>query len=140
MIRNFNLDSDVERAKKIHAANELPENCFPNLTITDKDGKSVPNPLFIEKLVMEHEGHPALMSFLKIGSEVYLLMDHAIGTPEQRWIWLEELKEFMAARATQHGLEQMSCWIPKEIETSFEKRLVDLGFTKSPWSCYTLTL
>jgi hypothetical protein len=140
MIRDFDLDADMQRAKAIHAANELPENCFPNLTITDKDGKTVPNPLFIEKLVLEHEGRPALMSFLRVTSEVFLLIDHGVGTPEERWTWLQELKEFMSARAAQHGLEQMSCWIPKEIEASFEKRLADLGFTKSPWSCYTLTL
>jgi hypothetical protein len=140
MIRSFDLDTDVERAKEIHAANELPKNCFPNLTITDKDGKTVPNPLFIEKLVLEHEGHPALMSFLKVTSEVYLLVDHTIGTPEERWIWLEELKEFMANRAAAHGLEQMTAWIPREIEDSFAKRLEALGFVKSPYQSYTLNL
>lgn len=140
MIRNFDFDSDQERAKQIHAANELPENCFPNLTITDKDGKTIPNPLFIEKLVLEHEGCPALMSFLRVTSEVYLLVDHTIGTPEERWIWLQELKEFMAARAAQHGLEQMTAYVPADIDASFEKRLEDLGFVKSPWVSYTLNL
>lgn len=139
MIREFQ-DEDVKVARTIHAANELPENCFPNLTIKTPTGKEEPNPLFVVKSIYEHEGKPALMSFLKVTSELYLLVDHSVGTPEERWAWLQEFKEHMKHEAWRLGLEQMTAFVPREIEASFEKRLLDLGFVKSPWQSYTLNL
>lgn len=139
MIRKFE-DSDIPLARAIHIANELPENCFPNLTIQAPSGKEEVNPIFVTKAIYEHEGKAALMSFLKITSEVYLLVDHAVGTPEERWEWLKELTDHVKQEAWKLGLEQISCWIPPEIEVSFTKRLHELGFVKSPWSCFTLNL
>jgi hypothetical protein len=140
LIRNFDFDTDVERAKEIHAANELPENCFPNLTITIEDGETVANPLFIVKAVYEHQGKIAMMSFLKVTGELFLLLSHDTGTPEQRWQWLCEFKDWMKAEGARQGLEQLTAWIPPEIEESFGKRLLDLGFVRSPWISYTLNL
>ncbi len=139
MIRPFE-DHDVATARQIHEANGLDERCFPELTITTPKGNEEPNPLFVVKSVYEHEGKPALMSFLKITSELYLLVDHAVGTPEQRWEWLQEFKEHMKREAWRLGLEQMTCFVPQDIEASFEKRLHDLGFVKSPWQSYTLNI
>lgn len=139
MIRPFE-DSDVSAARAVHQANGLPENCFPNLTLPPENGETKPNPLFVVKAVYEHEGRPALMSFLKLTSEVYLLVDHTIGTPEERWAWLVELKDHMKEEAWKLGLEQMTAFVPREIEESFAKRLLDLGFVRSPWQSYTLNI
>jgi hypothetical protein len=139
MIRNFE-DSDIEKAREVHAANELPATCFPNLTQTSSAGKEEPNPLFVVKSVYEHEGRPALFSFLKITSELYLLVDHTVGTPEERWTWLQEFKEHVKCEAWRLGLEQMTAFVPREIEASFEKRLLELGFIRSPWQSYTLNI
>jgi hypothetical protein len=129
MIREF-MDSDIEILKSLHKANGLPANCLP-----DHD-----DPLFLVKSVLEHEGKPMMASFLKITSEVYLLVDHEEGTPEQRWAWVQELTEHMKREAWAKGLNEMSCWIPPAIEKSFGKRLTELGFVKSPWQSYTLNL
>lgn len=139
MIRDFE-DSDIPAAHAIHAANELPENCFPNLTVKSPEGKEEQNPLFVVKAIYEHEGKPALMSFLKLTSELYLLVDHTVGTPEERWDWLQEFRDYMLREAWIRGLEQMTAFVPREIEDSFEKRLLDLGFVKSPWQSYTLNV
>lgn len=139
MIRKFE-DSDLPTVRAIHEANALPENCFPNLTIKTPGGKEEINPIFVTKAILEHEGKPALLSFLKITSELYLFVNHKVGTPEQRWEWLKELKEHMKQEAWKLGLEQMTCFVPPEIEASFEKRLIDMGFIKSPWQSYTLNL
>lgn len=139
MIRDF-LQSDIPKAREIHAANELPENCFPNLTITTPAGKEEPNPLFIISKVYEHDGQPAMMSFLKITSELYLLLSHTVGTPEERFEWLKELKEEMKHEAWKRGLEQMTAFVPLDIEESFAKRLEELGFVKSAYSPWTLNL
>lgn len=139
MIRNFEQE-DIPRAREIHADNKLPENCFPNLTITTPTGKEEPNRLFIVNRVFEHEGRPAMMSFLKITSELYLILDHTVGTPEERLEWLKELKEDMKHEAWKHGLEQMTAFVPLDIEESFAKRLEELGFVKSAYSPWTLNL
>lgn len=139
MIRDFK-NEDMLVAREIHAASGLDERCFPNLTITTPKGEEILNPLFIVKGLYEHNGRPAVMSFLKVTSELYLLVDHAAGTPEERWEWLQELKEWMKGHAWKHGLEQMTAFVPSDVEKSFEKRLLDLGFVKSPWTSYTLNL
>lgn len=135
MIRSF-TEKDLATAHRIHQANALPEVCFPNLY--EPDGK--PNRLFVVKEVFEDQGRPVLMCFLKMTSELYLLIDHELGTPAERWEWLKEFKAHIEQMAWMLGLEQMSAWLPVEIEQSFGKRIEELGFVRSPWSCYTLNL
>jgi len=135
MIRDFS-PSDFENARIIHAANALPENCLPNLKVNTGE----PNALFVTRAVYEHEGAPAIMAFLKITAEVYVLVDHTIGTPEERWQWMRELNEHIKHEAWKLGLEQITAWLPPEIEESFAKRLIEMGYVKSPWSAYTLNL
>jgi hypothetical protein len=131
---------DLERAKIIHEANGLDERCFPQLTIKNTEGEEVPNALFVAKEVYEHEGSAVMFCFLKITSELYLLVDHDLGTPEERWEWLQDFKEHMKREAWRLGLDQMTAWVPADIEESFAKRLKDLGFKKSPWNSYTLNV
>jgi hypothetical protein len=129
VIREFQI-SDVERTREIHVANGLPDNCFPDLA----------DPLFVVKLAVEYEGKPVMASFLKGQSELFLVVDHTAGTPEQRWEWLQDMTVEMKRKAWELGLDQMSAWIPPEIADSFEKRLIELGFTESKWRCFTCNL
>lgn len=139
MIRPFE-DFDMPRALEIHAGNGLDARCFPNL-VMDVDGVEKPNPLFIVKAVKMHEGRSALMGFLKVTTEAYLLIDHTVGTAEERLEWLKEGMEYLKQRAWRHGIEQITCFVPTAIEPSFGPRLVnDLGFVKSPWQSYTLNV
>lgn len=137
MIREFNI-IDLEEVLAIHKANGLPENCFPDLYI--KIGEEYEkNALFTDRYVMEHEDQLRMACFLKATAEIYLVVDHTIGTPEERLTWLTEMKDFMADRARRRGYEQVSCWIPPDLEKSFAPRLIELGFQKS-WQSYTFNL
>jgi hypothetical protein len=138
MIRDYE-PKDLEIVRAIHKANDLPENCFPNLMIRIGE-EDVPNPLFIVKAIMEMNGKPVMASFLKGTAEIYLFVDHTQGTAEERWQWLKEFTEYIYHEAWKHGLEQITCWVPRKIEKSFRKRLKDLGFDRSPWSSYTLPI
>jgi len=138
-IRDFNED-DLEKAHAIHTANGLHENCFPNLIIRTAEGKDEANALFITRSVYEHDGKPAMMAFLKITAEIFLLVDHEMGTPEERWTWMQEFNAYIRHEAWKRGLEQLTCWIPPEIEESFAKRLTEMGYVKSPWTSWTLNL
>jgi len=138
MIRPF-TEKDLETAKEIHRANELPEGCLPQLNI-EVDGRTVPNPLFIINAVYEHQGVPAMMAFCKMQGELFLLLNHEVGTPDERWQWLLEFKGWFALEAWKLGLEQLSAWLPEEIDKSFAKRMEGMGFKKSPYVCWTLNL
>lgn len=129
MIREFTVN-DVPNARRVHEANGLPEECFPNLA----------DPLFVHKAIFCVDGRAAMSCFLKGTSELYLLVDHEIGTPEERWKWLVEFKEYMREAAWHLGLDQMTAFVPPEIEESFGKRLLDLGFVKSRFVPYTLNI
>lgn len=129
MIRPFEA-KDAERIREIHATNNLPAECLPDLS----------DPLILHTGIVEIEGRATIACALKGTCELYLFVDHSAGTPEERWQWMLELREYMIRQAWRLGLDQMSAWIPPEIEESFGKRLEEMGFQKSPWSCYTLQL
>lgn len=139
MIRPFEL-ADMERARQIHADNTLPECCFPDLMVEIEGGSEEPNPLFVEKAVYEVEGKAAMMCFLKIRSELWLLLDHTVGTPEQRMEWLKEFKTYMVRQAWMQGLDQMTAFVPADVEESFAKRLLELGFERSSFQAYSLNV
>ena len=129
MIREYQED-DILALQKIRIDNGLPPNCMPDPT----------DPLMLAKLVMEQDGKPVMATFLRGTSEIYLLVDHEHGTPEERWQQLQELKDYLVKEAWKLGLDQMTCWVPPEIEQSFSKRLLELGFQRSPWQSYTLNI
>lgn len=129
MIREVTAE-DMPRIREIHNENGLPENCFPDTE----------DPLCIAKLCVERDGKPVIASFLVGTAEIFLILDHSAGTPEERWKDLQDLTAAMKEAAWSKGLNQFSAWIPPEIERSFSKRLEALGFQKSPWSCFTMPL
>lgn len=120
--------------RDIHIAGGLPENCFPPILLDS----GVMDPLFVVNEVLEKDGQIAMASFLQATLEVYLIVDHTVGTPEQRWEWLQQLTQHMQAEAWGKGFDSMTAWLPREIERSFEKRMEALGFVPSPWKSWTL--
>lgn len=130
MIRPYDAKTDFEQLKEIHAANDLPEQCLPDLS----------NPLILHTGIVETEGRVVMSCSIKGTAELYLLVDHEAGTPEDRWKWMQELKEHIVQKAWELGLDSISAWIPNEIEPAFSKRLEELGFIRSPWSCYSLNV
>jgi hypothetical protein len=139
LIRNFE-DQDEVTVIQLMTANGLPIECLPDLRTRNVEGKIVANPLFVVKRVYEHQGQTAMLCFLKIRSELYLFVDHAAGTPEERWEMLVQFTEDMKVEAAKLGLDQFSAFLPPEIEESFGKRLIELGFQKSPFVCYSMNL
>jgi hypothetical protein len=129
MIRDF-LWSDIPAFIEIHKANELPDECLPPFG----------NPLFIVDRVLIPDAlqKPTMGIFVKVTSEVYLLLDHSAGTPQERWEWLKAITKDMRQQAWEKGLEEITAWIPTDLVDSFGPRIEELGFQKSPWQSYTL--
>lgn len=129
MIRAYEK-KDKEHLATIHGANGLPPQCLPNFD----------DPLILHTGVVDVDGKPVMSCSIRGTCELFLLVDHTAGTPEERWEWMKELREYIVHEAWRLGLDEMSCWIPSTIEDSFADRLLEMGFVKSPWSCYTLRL
>jgi hypothetical protein len=126
-IRPFE-DKDQAAIEEIHANSDLPGACMPDTS----------NPLFIIKQVVELQNQVALAAFVKIVSEAFLLVDHSVGTPAERWHALKCLAETMEVSAKLKGLEECTVWVPKELaESSFGSRLEDLGFIATDFKSYT---
>lgn len=139
MIRDFE-PWDLKKVKELLKANGLPEECMPDLIVVDKAGKKSKNPLFVVKRVYEVDGKTAMICFLKLRSELYFFIDHTVGTPQERWEWLKDFTEDMRQQAWKFGLDQMTAFVPPDVDESFKKRLVELGFQRSPWVPYTMNL
>lgn len=123
-------ERDSDAFAKIHKANGLPSVCLPDFD----------DPLFVIRHVAEIDGEIAMGGFIRLIGEAYLLLDHTVGTPEQRWQTLQALTDCVEASARIKGLSDYSCWIPNELAKSFGPRLEELGLIKSPWTCFSKVL
>lgn len=121
---------DRDTTQTVHKQNGLHLACLPDTE----------NPLFVTKQVAEIDKQFALAIFIKVIGEAYLIMNHEVSTPEERWKALQVLVGSIEADAKEKGLQEYSCWVPPEIAKSFDKRLKDLGFIKSEWACYSKPL
>lgn len=92
--------------------------------------------LFIVKVT---DGHHGLA--VKLEGTVYLWLDHAHGTPEERWQIFHELVEEAKKQAWAKGLDTLTCVVPPELQKSFDKRLREIGMDLDrPWPKYSFDL
>ena len=142
MIRDFDIKQDPPRILAIHGENNLPLECLPKLLIPDPDdkGKLRIDPLFVVNRVMMQKERMAIAAFARGTAEIYLILNHAVGTPQERWAWLQEMTKDMRQKCTERGLNDFTAWVPPDIDKSFGGRMEDLGFIKSPWQSYTMLL
>lgn len=123
-------EADLAAIKRMHIDSGLPLNCFPDLT----------NPNFKVRIIADHRGKAILAGFVKLTGEAFILVDHSYAVPGKRLDALEQLVAFGLAEAAKKKLDDVSAWLPPEVEKAFGPRLEDLGFVKSPWPSYTAVL
>ena len=133
-------DDDLEAVVKIHAANGLPPACLPACCKRDANGNPINAPLFFMRKILEDDGRVALASFLKLTAEAFVFVDHEYGDPERRWLALQKLTASTLSEAAKKGIEDVTAWIPPQLDRSFGERLIALGFVKSPWQSYSAVL
>jgi hypothetical protein len=122
--------ADEDAILRLYEKSGLPVNCLPDMN----------DPLFIIKKAVEHDSQIVEAGFLRLTGELYLLVDHKRSTPATRWEMLQRLCAEGLKRAAELGLTDVSCWVPPDLEKSFGKRLEDLGFKRSAWTCFTAKL
>lgn len=128
-IRNY-TPKDLAEIERLHQKSGLPQECLPNLE----------NPLFFLRKVVDDSGTLALLGCLKLTAEAFVLVDHGHETPEWRWLALQKLTGAVLSEAAKKGVDQVSCWLPPQLEEPFSKRLETLGFLQSPWKSWTVNL
>lgn len=94
------------------------------------------SPLFIIKQVSKEAGAVRGAIAVKMIGEAYLLLEPTLTRYEKaRTVALLSLSGIRAAREA--SLEDVSAWLPPEVESTFGSMLSDLKWSKSPWPCWS---
>lgn len=138
-VRDYQWD-DFNRVREIFAQQNLPPQCMPDL-VMEKRKKLIFNPRFVvRKVVEDSTGKVAMMGFVKVTCEAFLILDHKIQDPVWRWAALQEMVEQMASEARRKGLDCCTVWCPDHLVSSFGPRLEALKFIRSPWTSFSRLL
>lgn len=116
MIRDYRPE-DLGAVKALHEASGIDYR-MPDLA----------SPLFLVKKVREVDGVVVGALALRIEAETYLWCS---GGPQDKMDAMLELQPAMLDEAWTKGLDNVVCWIPREVEARFEKRLKQMGWEPS---------
>lgn len=84
------------------------------------------------------DGEIQVAAFLRLTCETMILGNQKWRSPAWRWEVLKEMHEDMRRKAQLLMLDDAHCWVPPQIEKSFGKRLISLGWEKErPWPVYS---
>jgi hypothetical protein len=124
-------DSDADWMRDTLKRSGLDDVCLP-----DKK-----NALFLlGKAYVDDKGQTAMIAATKVTGELYLVLDHEWSDAPARWAALQELRDAVVNEASARGFDCLTLFCPPDLEKSFSKRLIALGFIKSPWQSYSLIL
>jgi hypothetical protein len=110
--------SDLEQVKAIHETSGLDYR-LPNFE----------NSLFVVRKVVEFDGRIIAAGFLRVEAEAYLfLAKDDWGDPLQKLAAINAVQTAALHEAWTKGLDNCVCWVPKEVNSHFAKRLLQLGW------------
>lgn len=127
IIRNAK-EEDLEEIKKLYEMQGF-DYPFPNLN----------EPLFAIKKVVEKDGKIIGAGVIKLQGEAYLFLNPN-DSAKSKVQMMNELNDDICLESWKIGLDQISAWIPTEIEGKFKKRLTKMGWIKSKWNSWTRNL
>ncbi len=82
-------------------------------------------PLFVVKKVVERDGRLIACGALRIEAEGYLWCG---GSPRDKMEAMAAMQPVALDAAWSLGIDNVVCWIPRSVESRFEKRLRQLGW------------
>jgi hypothetical protein len=125
LIRHYQ-PSDLEAVKRIHAQQKLGYE-LPDLE----------KPTFFIRLVGEKDGKIVQAALAHLTAEVYFLIDHTEGTPQERHLDFLNMQDVGRELAYKPGgLDQLHAFLPPQLERAFGKRLMAHGWKKALWPCF----
>jgi len=115
---------DRETLERIHAEQAFTYP-FPNLE----------DPTFFLKMVIEDDDGKVIQAIvLHLTAEAYFLGDKKAGSPQSRFDAFVRLHDECARLAYYPGgLSDIHAFLPPEVEKSFGRRLLKLGWVTEPW-------
>lgn len=117
---------DLAEVKAIHEAQRLGYD-FPNIDA----------PTFMLRLVGEHEGKIVQAAFAHLTAEIYFMLRHDVGSPQERHLWFLSMQEVGRELAWKPGgLDDLHAFLPPQMERAFGKRLMIHGWKKALWPAY----
>jgi len=117
---------DCGSIKALHEAMGMTYK-FPDLT----------TPLFPLNRCIENENSCIVgAAALKLTAESFIWIDPKL-LDRKKIAVVALLDRTMEREASELGLEQVSAWIPPEVEQRFAKLLTRLGWIRSPWQSWT---
>lgn len=127
IIRDYSPE-DFEEVKRLHAEMGL-----------DYKMPDLGSPLFIVTKVALLNDKIVAIGTVRLEAELYLWIDHKVGEPDQRWGAIQALNQTVMDAAWTKGLDNAVCWVPEEVEKSFQKRLTAMGFSRDRdgWHSYS---
>lgn len=104
-------------------------------------GLEVPVPALADPLVVAAvgvvcAGRLVQAALARLTTEVYLLTDRSVGTPQARWQRLLALHAAMEAVLWRRGVADAHAWLPPPLARSFGRRLSRLGWVEESWPCW----
>lgn len=120
-------ERDTGKVKEIHDAMALGYQ-FPNIS----------SPLFFQKAVAEENGKISGAAAIRLIGEAFLWL--ADGSKIRKGRVLSSIYPIIGGKAKENGLEDVSAWIPPQIEPDFSEALHGIGFVPSPWPCWSMKL
>lgn len=106
-------------------------------------GRGAPNPArntVVRLVAVDEENAPRMAIIGKRFIEAYFLIDHAWGTPGERYDAFLALHNAACDSGRMLGYEEAQAQVPTELEQSFGRRLAQLAWEKYVWPTYTRAL
>lgn len=90
--------------------------------------------------VVEEDGQLTMAAFLRKTAETYFVIDPEHGRKRGQIGQLLALHREMIEPARRADLEDVHCWMPPEIAENFGKMLLNFGWVKPLWPCFSYRL
>lgn len=103
--------------------------------LPDLDGPA----MFGKILVHDKQGAVVGAGALKHVGEAFLWL-RPDSSPREKITAIRRMSAVMTTTAKLAGVEEVSCWVPTEMEPQFAHMLQSLGWIRSQWPNYTLIL
>lgn len=93
----------------------------------------------VKALVRNCENEVIGACAVKLFGEAFLWLDLK-RSPRERISTIRTLSRVATNQAKKLGLDEVSCWVPPQIEGQFAHMLTNLGWIKSPWPSWSRIL
>jgi hypothetical protein len=122
-------EEEILQLKELHRKMEIGY-AFPNIT----------SPLFaIRKAVIRESGKVSAAAALKLTAEAFLWIDPEMTATEKTEDILR-LAQMCHERAKDLSLEDVTAWIPPQVEPIFGNMLSRMGWSRSPWASWSVKI